>query len=394
MSAPGTGEPWTGLPSHRRGPVARWVAATAVLTRAELLRLLRTEEVWRYLLLPALLIVPVMVFGGVMVMSLRGASARVAVPPDLPEELGLMQALEAENLEVVVLDDPAAAWAAGEVDGAIVEVRDGDGIAGAGFADRAVRARWQVALVADTRAVEGKLRDAAEHAGHEVLADIVALAGGDPERDLEVARVDVHDVPVPWPVNPTRGLVAYGVFALGSVAFFFLSLPVVADRREGVTEVLRVLPVPPTAALWARLFAQLALQLVAAALVAGNVVLLVAPLLRGDLFAAPGLADLPGFVACVVLVNALHVAVGVYAPNAKVANSASGTAAFTTLGLIGLGLLGAPPAWVPLAGILAANTPLDAAIGVVVTLAAAAAVLAACGHFLLTRVSLVLPGAE
>jgi hypothetical protein len=64
------------------------------------------------------------------------------------------------------------------------------------------------------------------------------------------------------------------------------------------------------------------------------------------------------------------------------------------MGLLGYGLFAAPPAWVPVAGVLAAAEPLERVVGVVATLAASAAVVAACGHLLATRVSLVLPGRE
>jgi hypothetical protein len=374
------------------GRAGAWLRAVVVLTRAELLRLTRTDEVWRYLLLPALLLLPVSLFGAVLLMSLLGKYGTVAVPPDA--ELDLAAQLEERDLDVVVRADPLAAWEAGEVDAAVVSVARGDGVGGARALEVATPERWAVRIVADTHRLEVALRRAAEDAGRDVLADYVALAGGDPDRDLEVADISVLEVPTALPVDPARGLLAYCVFGLGGVAFFFLSLPVVADRREGVTEAYRVLPVPPTASLWARLLALLALQLVAGALVVGNAALLLGPLLRGEVPGLPTLADLPGVVAAVVFVDALHVAVGVYAPNAKAANNASGFAVMGAMGLLGYGLFAAPPAWVPVAGVLAAAEPLERVVGVVATLAASAAVVAACGHLLATRVSLVLPGRE
>lgn len=376
----------------RGGAAGAWLRAVVVLTRAELVRHLRTDEVWRYLLLPALLLLPVSLFGAVLLMSLFGKEGTVAVPPDA--ELDLTAQLEEHDLDVVVRADPLAAWEAGEVDGAVVSVTRGDGVGGARALEVATPERWAVRVVADTHRLEVDLRAAAEDAGRDVLADYVALAGGDPDRDLEVAEITVLDVPTALPIDPARGLLAYCIFGLGGVAFFFLSLPVVADRREGVTEAYRVLPVAPTAPLWARLFAQLVLQLVAGALVVGNAALLLGPLLRGEIPGLPKLADLPGVVAAVIFVDALHVAVGVYAPNAKAANNASGFAVLAAMGLLGYGLFETPPAWVPLAGVIAATDPLDRAIGVVSTLAASAAVVAVCGRLLATRVTLVLPGRE
>lgn len=369
-----------------------WLRTLAVLTRVELLRLVRTDEVWRYLLLPALLLLPVLLFTAVLVTSLLGSAGKVAVPHALPPQLDLPWYLEDEDLTLVPSDDPYGAWERGEVDGAVVLVAPGDGVAGARALEVATPERWTVRIVASTRKVERRLERAAEDAAREELADIVALAGGDPARDLDVADIDVLDVPTALPVDPARGLVAYAVFGLGSIAFFFLSLPVVADRREGVTEAYRALPIPPTATLWARLLALLVLQLLAGGLLVGNGALLLAPLVRGEIPGLPKLADLPGLVAATVFVNALHVAVGVYAPNAKAANNASGFAVFIGIGLLVWGLLGAPPAWVPVAGLLAAVEPVHRAVGVLTTLLASAAVLVVCGHLLATRVSLVLPG--
>lgn len=371
-----------------------WLSAVAVLTRAELLRLVRTEEVWRYLLLPALLLLPAVVFGAVLVVSLRGAGATVAVPPTLPAELDIVEELEAQRLDVVVRDDPFAAWERGEVDGAVVSVVEGTGVPAARRFEGRGGERWTFEIVADDEEVERALDLGLEGAGRDWLDDQVAMAGGEPLRDVTVVQATTLDIEEPFPIDPARGVAAYAVFTAGTVAFFFLALPVVSDRREGVTEAYRVLPVPATAPLWARLFALLALQVAAGALVVGNIALLLAPLLRGEIPGMPLFADLPGVIAAVVFVDALHVAVGVYAPNAKAANSASGFAVFCALSLLLYGLLGEPPAWVPVAGVFAAAGVFERVVAVVVTVAAAAAVIGVCGRLLATRVRLVLPGLD
>ncbi len=370
--------------------IRAWVAATAALTTAELRRLLRTDEVWRYLLLPALLGLPALLMTSVLALSLAGSVGTIAVPTRLPPTLDLRRHLEAADLVVRASDDPRAALERGEVDAAVVAVTDDVGVAGA--APEASAPRWHLQVVAADPHVQGAIETAALAAGDELLADLVALAGGDPSRDLDVAEIDLIELPEPLPVDPVRGLVAYAIFGLGGAAFFFLSLPAVADRRDGVTEALRALPVPPTAPLWARLLAMLTLQLTGGALVLGNAALLLAPLASGVL-PLPGLAELPAVVAGVVFVNALHVAVGVLAPDAKAANNASGAAAMVALGLLVWGVAAAPPVFVPLAGLVAAHDAVGRAVGVCATVAASAAVLSACGHLLATRVRLVLPAA-
>ncbi|MFN7147063.1 MAG: hypothetical protein ACK4YP_25060, partial [Myxococcota bacterium] len=189
-----------------------WLAAVAVLTRAELLRLVRTEEVWRYLLLPALLLLPAVVFVAVLVVSLRGPDATVAVPPSLPAELDVVRELEQQDVAVVVRDDPHAAWARGEVDGAVVSVIEGPGVPAARRFEGRGGERWMFDIVADDEEVERALDLALEGAGRDWMDDQVTLVGGVPLRDVQVVHTSTLDIEEPFPIDPARGLAAYAVF--------------------------------------------------------------------------------------------------------------------------------------------------------------------------------------
>lgn len=371
------------------------MSAFIVLLRMELRRLFRTEEVFLYALLPALLGLPALGFTGVLAASFLGQEGVVALPPDLPAELDLPDRLAERDFQVIVRADPRGAWERGEVDVAVVAWRLGPGIGASRREEE--RARWELDLVADDADAAREVERAAEDAGSDVLADLVALAGGDPAEVLDFADVQTVTAgdALDLPFAPRPAAVAYGLFMLGLVGFFFLTLPAVADRREGVTEALRVLPVPPTAMLWARLGALLVVQGLVGALLVVNLVLLFAPFARGEMVDVPGLADLPGAIAGVVLVDALYVAVGVLSPTARTANNTSSITMTIQLVALGAGLFASPPAWVPMAGLLVAQGLSERVVAVIATLLPAVLIVELCGRLQASRVDLVLPkGAE
>ena len=79
-----------------------------LLTRVELRRLLRTDEVYRYVLLPALFGLPVLLFGTVLLASARGPSLTVAVPRELPS---LPVGAELESARCRVIPSACCSWA-------------------------------------------------------------------------------------------------------------------------------------------------------------------------------------------------------------------------------------------------------------------------------------------
>lgn len=368
------------------------VRETLIFVQMEALRLSRTDEVYRYLLLPSLLGIPVLLFGVVEALSIQGPAATVAVPSTLPPELDVTAALEARNVQVFPEADPQAAWAAGRVDGAVVTVEDAAGIGGARGIEHAERERWRVSLVADDLQVRGLLVDAVDDAAGDWLDDIVSLAGGDPGPTLDVVDLDVLAAPRAddAPIDLARAIPAYCVGMIGLMGFYFLALPAVADRSEGVTETLRALPVSIRSLLWGRLGAMLVLQAAAALLVSANVLLLLANVLGNAGVGGLHLADVAGWGAAVVLIDAVYVAVGAISATAKTANNTSAVAMLAQYAILALGVFRKPPAWVPLAGVFVAHNAVDRVVAVVACLVPAALLLALVGRQVERRVELVL----
>jgi hypothetical protein len=378
----------------RAGPAA--AVELLVLTRMELARLFRTEQVYAYLLLPALLILPAAVFGTVLVTSASGPAGKIALCADLPPELDLARHLRDAHLDVVVLPDPRAAWEARRVDAAIVAWHEGSGIGAADPVEPSTRDRWRLDLLVDDEVLAANIRGAVDDAGEAVVSDWVALAGGAPAHVVDVVdlvTIDHPDRDATLPFDPLRAGLAYGVCVLGFIGFFFLTLPSVADRRDGVTETLRALPISPTRLVWARVLALVALQALTAALLLVNGVLLLAQV--SGSFGFGGLwGYVPGVLAVLVAIDALYATLGILAPSARMANNLSSLVMTSSTGLLVWGAVGAPPVWVPLAGLLVAKTPSEHAIVCVAALGVAALAVAIAGHLLATRVSLVLPRGE
>lgn len=360
------------------------------LLRMELRRLSRTSQVYAYVILPALLMLPTAVFLGFAAASLRQAP-RVAVPLDLPLALALTAALDEAGLEVVEVDDPAAAWLAGDAQAAVLAVEAGDGLAGANTSlERAERATWVVHVVADDTELEVSLTTAVDQAGDRMLADLVAVSGGVVEADLWVAGIATLPLPAEEPFSIRRAAYAYAVFTVSLVGFFFASLSGVADRNEGVTETLLAAPVRAQTLLAARLTAVLALQVLACLLMAANVILLLSN--TGDLLQEAQLtpAMVVSLLGGAALCDAFYLLVGTWSPNAKSANNIGGAVMMGLLALLGVGVVAEVPIWLPLAGITSAETPAEHIVAGLSSLVAAAIVVAAGGARLERTVALKL----
>ncbi|HNH50716.1 MAG TPA: hypothetical protein PKY30_27020, partial [Myxococcota bacterium] len=102
----------------------------SVLLWAEGLRILRTREVYAYLLLPALLVVPLLIAGFALVRSFQDAPL-VALPAEEAmvgfDLTALSTALEAKKLRTVHLPDPAAELRSGRADAAVTAIELGSG---------------------------------------------------------------------------------------------------------------------------------------------------------------------------------------------------------------------------------------------------------------------------
>lgn len=323
----------------------------------ELRRLLRTRAVFSYVLLPAVLLLPVILAGATLVASMYRSTHVLALPQTLPARAAVTEALEEASIEPFWTSDPAAAWASGEVDAAVLGSREGTGIYQARPAlEAAQRYRWQLDLVAEDAEVAEEIEDALEEAGEDVLRSWVALAGADPGEVVTIARIRSFSAEDDW-VVPPAGILAYAVFLLGVVAYFSHGLSGVSERLGGVTESLLTTPAPVSAVLMARLVATSLLQLAVALALGANLLALF-----GRAFSSTALPD-PGWLAAgvggTVLLSAGYLVAGTLAPSIKDAINSSSLIMLGDLGLKGLGAGLSLPAWVPVAGMGAVRNPTE-----------------------------------
>lgn len=367
-----------------------------ILTRAEIHRLLRTQEIFLYLLLPSLLLIPCSLWLATLLISLAGRINTVAVPPDLPPQFELVARLEDRNIKVLLREDPYAAWESGAADAAVLKLERQEGIGGAEVVEHSNRAAWRLEMVADSPTLVGQINDIVDDAAEDELAALVALAGGKPNDVMVVSlrTVSAEDGDN-LPFSIKRGLCGYLLLLLGMIAFFFLCLPQIADRREGVLETMRVLPISPYALLWARCLAMVLVQLSSGILLVGNVLLTISATV-GDV-TLPSVWMAVAGVGGLIFVNAGYVCVGVLAPTAKIANSFSAVPMTIHGGL----LLAAvwnhfpfsaeeAPSWLPLGGVLMVMGPVACFKSLASSLGCAALLVTGAGHLLQTRVGLVL----
>lgn len=365
-----------------------------ILTTMELRRYARTSDIFRYLLLPALLGIPTLLYVTTLLVSLRGGAGSLAVPLDLPEELDLVHRLESAEVKVIPSEDPYRAWESGRVDAAIVRLLEDDGIGGAEV-EPLDREAWRLEIVSDSPSLTAVVRGEVEAAASDALSAAVALGGGQ-EKDRIVVRLSTVEAEEEsrLPFFPKRGVIAYLMMGMSLIAFFTLCLPHIADRREGVLETLRVLPCSPTALLAARVLALLGLQLACLLLVGANCWLLAGAALGNVSLPSPWMA--PAVIGGLLFADVSYLCVGVLAPTAKLANSFSGIPMTVQVGLLLAGmwkqlpLFGQAPAWLPLGGVLVVEGPYTCLISLVSSAGAGLFLLGVCGHLLATRVELLL----
>jgi len=342
--------------------------ALGVLVRVELLRLLRTREVHLFLLLPALLGVPLVAAIALVVSSWAGGSVAVAVPADLPAHLHLHESLVQEQVRVVVTEDPGEAYAQGRVDVAVLGWLEGDGVGGR--AGTAYETRF-VAVGHQERAREA-LRGAVRRTNRKHVEERMVATGADPE----LFHLWWSTVPVEGPSGPGgrfhAAVAAYLAFLLGLVSYQVVPIGVVSDRLEGIAEAFGATPAPRTALLLSRLIAVTAVELLALGLLLVSAWALLSSLADVPLPTPEALARA---VAALALINALYLLPGVRARSAREALNLSSVTLLATGALLGGGLMGLP-AWVPLAGVASAAAGPEGWVAVGATGLAAVVVLA------------------
>jgi len=341
--------------------MSAWLRLTTVLTGMELRRLFRSQEVYRYCLIPATFGVSVVMAASVLIVSALAAPTRtIAVPHALPGDLPLAEALIDEGFEILEADDPRALFDAGEVEAAIERWEVGDGIHAARRVGHGTAWRWQMRAWVQSRGDEHALEEAAKQAVEWALDERIVIAGGDPDMVLAPATVTVIELeleePRRTPVQTRAFGRAFPMFILVSLAFFLHATGGLGDRRSGVTESLLTTPAPTTSLLLARTASTLAIQLLSIALIVANMAVFLGVWaftenLRQGWQAA--LTVLP----MLFLADVLLLALTLFAPDVRAALNWGGAAMAGVFAALFPGLLTEVPAWVPLAGGLHAEGP-------------------------------------
>jgi ABC-type Na+ efflux pump permease subunit len=348
-----------------------------LLAKIEVVRAIRTGALLRSFLRPVLLGPPAAIAIGTMVSTYGVLTPVVAVPPDLPVELGLELALEEQGFTVVVVDDPFAAWGDDEADAAVVRVVEGDGLAAARAPERATRWRWSVWAVAEREGDHEKVEDAIQAAGRRAVESVVSAVGGDPIDDVRLAWVS--QVEAPSSDVPLAIVLGYLVFGLSLPVYYVYGVAGGGDQADGVTEGLLSAGVSARHLAASRWLAACALSVLFAVVLFGQVLVFGG---RSLMVLAPPAADLARVVGAVALVDAAFVVVGLLA---RTSREAVQFAAIVLMGsgvTFALGAAAAAPAWLPLAGAASDAPSLAAWIGAVVHALSALAVVFGAGTLL------------
>lgn len=342
------------------------------LARAEATELMRTPEVHAYLVVPALVLLPVLAVVVGMIVALQDQDAG-ALPEDFPTHfprsaLTVEEALLEEDWVLRRVADPRAALENGVVDAAVVA--------------------WEHTASGLSLTVAGpeadNLVDDFEDAEHTVLKGLVEEAGGDVDRDWRIALVeradDRRDLDIP------RGVVlAYLLFLSTAIGYTLIPAALAADRQRGVLESLVATPTPRWALLGVRVTLITLLQLVTLGLHYLNVYGLFSSLFAIPLVPPPD-AVLGLFVALMGF-NTVFAVAGMAATNARQAYYvaapfwAGGTVALVTAFAIDNGGTDIP-AWIPLIGLVTSGDPVEHWTAVGVSALAVVVVLAVVGRLL------------
>lgn len=329
----------------------------AVLTWMELLRYMRTPGVARYMLVLPWMAVPAGLLLSAGLMSTGMLRPSVAVPPDLPEELALGSAFAAQQIDVVVSDDPGALVVSRAVDGAVLSVRQGDGLYAVTGPERGERFVYEIEMTADHPELRSVMGRAVRTAGNQVLENMVWASGGDAGEDLWVAGIGLElDPAVVGQKDPFGPAFAgYSVWLMALFGYLLITSGPVADRDLGVTEGLFTTQMSATAYVASRIASVSALQVTGAALFYGSVYLL----FSSQVNVVPSVGAPFATVASLLMLNAGFVLVGVTAPSVKAASNGAGMVWLTcTIGFT-MGYALDVPAWFPLIGLVGVDTPLQ-----------------------------------
>jgi hypothetical protein len=351
--------------------VISWFGALGALTLMETRRFVRTPGVVRYLLVPAWLVMPAALVAYVALMTYGAFEIRVAIPASAPPELGLAEHIAGVKLVPFPVADPAAAFEGGEVQAAVLSIDEGDGIYGSrAFEANNTAYRYKLTAVALDNRVRKALERGLRAADAAALEALVSASGGVPAEDLWVGVVELalegDDREGATDSFRASYLAAYLLWLLGLIGYLLLVSGPVADRAAGVVESLLVAPVHPTAYVLARVLAVTGIQAAAASLLFGSAYLLAS----GWVDIVPSGGQVAALAAGAVLLNTVYFAVGSVSSSMKVASNAAGTMwLLTTLGFV-LTVALDLPSFIPLIGLVAAQTPAQWWLSAVASIAA------------------------
>jgi hypothetical protein len=313
------------------------------LLRHELLTLLRTRETYTFGVLPAVGLIPASLVVTLLVLSFRDFDV-LAVPADLAVPVALVPE---DGWEVREVDDPMAAFEAGEASAALLSVApDGQALA--------------AEVVVRTESHADALRELLTEAAEDRFDDAVRQAGGDPQVDREVATVFVAD-DNPFEPGPTAA--AGFLFFAGYLGCFLFPVRTHSERSHGVLESYAATATP---VVW--LYA--ARVLVGTVLVATIVLLpaLMSVLIVDLTVPVPDPLDAVEVGLALLFFDTLHVIAGLVATSTRVALYLSSYL------VLGSALLFAPPSLghgidaAPLLGLVADDQQLVRLTGSVVLL--------------------------
>jgi len=353
----------------------------------ELRRALRAPDTLKIRLLPGLLLVPTLMAVVLASVTLTDTRPVVALCPGGPDEAMVSRALLGQHLLPLYVADPRAAMEDGRAQAAVLSWEQAPGLGWRAW-DPTPDARWTAHVAARSREVQGGLEDALAQVGEAMVAYDVTLAGGDPQRDGTVLSV-VEDRPVGAsgplgrlvPTSPDgRWVIALSFLGVYGLMF---SLPVLGinDRKQGIAEAMAVLPLPLPLLHAARLLAWALISGVSAAVLLGELALMV-----GDGLPLPSPAALVAALAALVLCASVMHVIGVSCRSPVTAMNLGPGAG---LGLLG-GLVGAthlaPPGWVPVLGLVSPDGPAAQLLGALSALLVSAALVTLAARLELRRI--------
>jgi len=337
----------------------------------ELRQLLRTRALFNCLLLPSLLSFPVFFALVNMFVFANSSDTTIAISgAPLPVTASFLE----NDLILKDVPDPLSSLAAQEVDVAVHDWIAGDGIGDARGEQLHTRWRWRVSVASESERAASDVEDALEEAAEDWLEAAVLAAGGVLDHDLWLLRIrTLHESGAEE--ETTRSGLQQDIFGwvlmialMGGL--FVISVQGIADRESGVAEQFRVAPVQEGSRMLARLLAVTLVELVAIGMLMSNLALL----MGSELSLGGALLGCTKLLTGLLLINTASILVGELSDNVEhLMNITGAPLLLVGFALLFVGLKWSIP-WLPLAGLIQAETGAEILVAVSATTATAALV--------------------